>query len=90
MNIHTTVNEEVNITAVYFHNKKSLKSFPKRMEYKNQEYIFVEGLQYLVQKGQQAIKLFDMTDGAHKYRLKFDDQQLTWTLLSIVPEPRAL
>lgn len=90
MQTRVTVNEEVNITAVYFHNKKSFKSFPKRMEYKNQEYTFVEGLQYLVQKGQRAIQLFDMTDGAHKYRLKFDDQQFVWTLVSISAEPRAL
>lgn len=83
------VNEEVHITAVYFQNRKTLKSFPKRMEFRNQEYTFVEGLQYLVQKGQRAIRLFDMTDGAHKYRLKFDDEQFIWTLVSISAEPRA-
>lgn len=60
------------------------------MEYKNQEYTFIEGLQYLVKKGQRAIQLFDMTDGDNKYRLKFDDQQFTWTLVSISSEPRAL
>jgi hypothetical protein len=90
MQTRVAVNEEVNITEVYFKNKKNLKSFPKRMEYQNEEYTFIEGLQYLVQKGQQAIQLFDMTDGANKYRLKFDDQQFVWTLISISAEPRAL
>jgi hypothetical protein len=84
------INEEVNVTSVYFANKNNLKSFPKCMEYKNEEYTFVEGLQYLVHKGKQAVRLFDMTDGLNKYRLKFDTEAFTWTLLSISPEPRAL
>lgn len=90
MDSRTTINEEVNVTEVYFLNKNSLRSFPKRMEYKNEEYHFVDGLQYLVQKGQQAIRLFDMTDGINKYRLRFDNHAFTWTLLSISPEPRAV
>lgn len=90
MDPRLTVNEEVNITAVYFKNKKTLRSFPRRMEYKNQEYVFIEGLQYLVQKGQRAVRLFDMTDGASKFRLKFDDEQFIWTLISISPEPRSV
>ncbi len=90
MDTRLAINEEVNVTAVYFRNKNNLKSFPKRMEYKDQEYTFIEGLQFLIQKGQRAIRLFDMTDGAHKYRLKFDNEAFTWTLLSISPEPRAV
>lgn len=89
MDTRTTINEEVNITAVYFRNKSNLRSFPRRMEYKNQEYTFHDGLQYLVQKGQRAVRFFDMTDGSNKYRLKFDDGAFTWTLVSIAPEPRA-
>lgn len=89
MENRVAVNEEVNITAVYFRNKQNLKSFPKRMEYKNEEYTFIEGLQYLVTKGQQAVRLFDMTDGTNKYRLKFDEGQFTWTLVSITGEQRA-
>jgi len=90
MDSRVSINEEVNVTEVYFLNKNSLRSYPKRMEYKNQEYNFIEGLQYLVQKGQQVIRLFDMTDGANKYRLRQDDSGFTWTLLSIIPEPRAV
>ncbi len=77
------VNEEVNITAFQFRNKNNFKSFPKRMEYKNREFNFVDGLQYLVQKGQRAVQLFDMNDGSDNYRLKFDPEQFTWTLVSI-------
>lgn len=90
MDTRVAINEEVNVTSVYFPNKNNLKSMPRRMEYKNEEYNFIEGLQYLVQKGQRAVRLFDMTDGSNKYRLKFDSEAFTWTLLSISPEPRAL
>lgn len=89
MESRVAVNEEVNITAVYFRNNRGMKSFPRRMEYKNEEYTFVEGLQYLVQKGRKAVRLFDMTDGATNYRLKFDTEAFTWTLVSISGE-RAL
>lgn len=78
-----TINKEVNITAWYFRNRQNLVSFPKRMEFNRQEYVFAEGLRYLVQKGRQVIQLFDMTDGSNNYRLRFDSEAHTWTLVSI-------
>ena len=84
MNSRTTINREVNITALYFRNKKSLKSFPKRMEYNGQEYEFIEsGLQYQILNKNNEVRLFDMTDGNLDYRLKFDYNKFTWTLISI-------
>jgi hypothetical protein len=86
-----SVNKEVAITAVYFRNNAQLKSFPKRMEFDGQEYTFLEsGIRYLIEKGQNLIQLFDMTDGASDYRLKFDTNQSTWTLVNISDTPRAL
>ncbi|PID31688.1 hypothetical protein CR970_04475 [Candidatus Saccharibacteria bacterium] len=79
----TNVNKEVNITALYFKNRKQLVGYPKRMEYDRQEYIFAEGLRYLVQRGKQVIQLFDMTDGTSSFRLRFDEQAQSWTLVSI-------
>jgi len=79
-----TINQEVNVTALYFRNKKQLKSFPKRMEFDGHEYEFIEsGLQYQIIKDDQDLRLFDMTDGSSKYRLRFDYKQLIWTLVSI-------
>lgn len=79
-----TINKEVNVTALYFRNKKQLKSFPKRMEFDGQEYIFQEsGLQYQIIKENEDLRLFDMTDGNSDYRLRFDYKKLTWTLVSI-------
>ncbi len=86
-----SVNKEVAVTAVYFRNDAQLKSFPKRMEYEGQEYTFVEsGIRYLVEKGQNLIQLFDMTDGSMDYRLKFDTKQSTWTLVTMSEAQRAL
>jgi hypothetical protein len=84
METRETINKEITITAWYFRNRHQLTSFPKRMEYNRREYTFAEGLRYLVQKGgRSAVQLFDMTDGNAKYRLRFDNLQQTWTLVSI-------
>jgi hypothetical protein len=89
METRETINKEVTITAWYFRNRHQLTSFPRRMEYNRQEYTFAEGLRYLVQKGRNVVQLFDMTDGSNKYRLRFDDSQQTWTLVSITNGGRA-
>lgn len=83
MESRQTVNQEVTITAWEFRNRRKLESFPKRMEYNNQEYTFADGLRYLIQKGQRAVQLFDMTDGRTKFRLKLDSRDQIWTLVSI-------
>ncbi len=79
-----TINKEVNITALYFRNKRQLKSFPKRMEFDGQLFEFQEsGLQYQIIRENEDLRLFDMTDGSSNYRLRFDYKKLTWTLVSI-------
>ena len=86
-----TINKEVSVTALYFRGDRSLKSFPKRMEYNGREYTFVEsGLRYLIHKGQQLTQIFDMTDGMTNYRLRFDSSQQLWTLVDMSELPRAL
>lgn len=82
------VNEEVNVTGMYFRSARPddrhIKGYPKRMEYEGREYTFVEsGLRYLIQKGQQLIEVFDMTDGSRDYRLKFDTAAHVWTLVGV-------
>ena len=77
---------EIQITSVYFRNnpeKKRLESYPKRMVYEGREYNFVEsGMRYLVQKGQELIRLFDVSDGQTLYRLRLDGQN-HWTLVNM-------
>jgi hypothetical protein len=86
------VNKEVNVTALYFKKgNRQLTSYPKRMEFNGREYTFVEsGLRYLIQKGQQLVQVFDMTDGATNYRLRFDQNQQLWTLVDVTQQPRVM
>lgn len=79
-----TLNEKVNITGWYFRNRKGLSTYPKRMEYQGSTYTFSEsGLQYLIKKGESVLRIFDVTDGASKFRLMSDEAQLDWTLVTI-------
>lgn len=76
------LNKEVSITALYFLNRRPLKSFPRRMEFEGRAYNFIEsGLQYQLNVGGRIVRFFDMTDGISDYRLRQVDQ--SWTLVSI-------
>lgn len=74
-----SINQTVNVSAYYFQNGRGLRSFPRQIEWGNMRYTFNDGLQYIVGKGPEAIKLFDMTDGETTYRLR--QQGDTWTLI---------
>lgn len=85
MTISTFDETEIQITSVQFRNipsKQRLESYPKRMVMDGREYTFVDGMRYLVKRGQEFIKLFDMTDGERQYRLKVDAAN-HWTLVGM-------
>lgn len=74
------INETVNVNSFYFATSfGQLKTFPRQIEHEGQSLTFKEGLQYLVQKGEQAVRLFDMEDGEHTYRLRCEND--IWTLV---------
>lgn len=77
------VSREVTVPELYFKNEGRLTAFPRRVELDGREYTFMDGLRYLVQKGQQLIQVFDMTDGARDYRLQFDAGNRSWTLVDM-------
>jgi hypothetical protein len=83
MKNRVVVAKEVNVPELYFKNEGRLKTFPRRMEFDGREYTFMDGLRYLVQKGQNLVQVFDMTDGSHDYRLQFDDSRRSWTLVDM-------
>jgi hypothetical protein len=73
------INESVNVNAFYFSGHE-MKTFPKRMEYQGQAVTFADGLRYLVQRGQDLVKIFDMSGADDTtYRLRQDGDQ--WTLV---------
>lgn len=85
MTISTFDETEIQITSVQFRSnpsKRRFESFPKRMVMDGREYTFVDGMRYLVKKGQEFIKLFDMTDGERQYRLRLDGSN-HWTLVGM-------
>jgi hypothetical protein len=86
MEIVTFNEQEIEITSVYFRNgsdKQRFESFPKRMVYDGREYNFLEdSWRYLVQKGQELVKLFDVSDGQTQYRLRLDPAN-HWTLVGM-------
>jgi hypothetical protein len=75
------INQEVEVNAFYFAQGKNFKSFPRQITLGNQRYLFKDGLQMLVHKGQDMIRLFDMTDGQATYRLRNEGSQ--WILVAM-------
>ncbi|MGI9027603.1 MAG: hypothetical protein ACR2FM_02030 [Candidatus Saccharimonadales bacterium] len=76
----STINETVNVNAFYFATSfGTLRTFPRQVEHAGQRLTFQDGLQYLVQKGQHAVRFFDMNDGEHIYRLRCENN--IWTLM---------
>lgn len=84
--MNTPVNQTVEITSLAFSRRKQgtrLEAFPKRMVWEDREYSFAEiGMHYLVKKGQELIRLFDVSDGQNNFRLKCDSAN-HWTLVSM-------
>lgn len=66
-----------------FRQKNGLESFPKRMEYAGNSVAFLDGLQCLVKKGGEVIRIFTMTDGEREYKLRSNSQQDEWMLVAI-------
>ncbi len=85
------INKRVKILAVYSDQDGLEVCMPKRMMYKGQEYNFSElGLKHPTAKGKRMIHVFDMTDGSADYRLEFDAEELTWTLMYMEDSSHAL
>jgi hypothetical protein len=77
------VNQYVSVVAYYFRGR-SIKCFPKRIEYGGRQIVFSEtGLTHPTVKGKRMVHVFDMTDGQADYRLEFDAETLSWKLVYI-------
>ena len=76
--------QEIAVTSFYFAKGNINKSFPRRIETQEGTQInFIEnGLRCVVQKGQDLVQIFNMTDGQKLYRLGFEPSNNSWKLLS--------
>lgn len=74
-----TINQTISVNAYYFAGRE-MKTFPREIEYGGQAVTFMSGLRYLVSKGGEAVRLFDMNsaDGL-TYRLRQTGD--SWLLL---------
>jgi hypothetical protein len=79
----TKINQIVEVNSFYFSGGKQFKSFPARITLGDQQYVFKSGLQLLVHRGQEVVRLFNMTDGLTSYRLRQENDQ--WTLVGLEP-----
>jgi hypothetical protein len=73
------INTPVNVNAYYFAGRE-MKTFPREIEYGGQAITFASGLRYLVQRGAEAVRLFDMS-GADGLTDRLQQTGDSWTLL---------
>ncbi len=80
-----TLHERVEVVTVYrVAINASPNCYPAKMKYQGQVIEFTElGLRHPTSKGTRMIHVFDMSDGVNDYRLEFDAEGLTWTLMAI-------
>lgn len=86
MNNELLINERVEVIAV-FRTRGTDGSIctPAKMKFRNQEITFTElGMRHPTAKGRRMVHVFDMSDGTNDYRLEFDAEMLTWTLVAIL------
>jgi len=86
MNPITEVNIRVSVVSVSHAEARDTVSYvPYKMKYRNQEIVFTQlGMRHPTEKGKRMIHVFDVSDEANDYRLEFDAERLTWTLISIM------
>jgi len=86
MNPVEIINERIDVVVVYRKNGdiESL-ACPKKMFHRGREIEFTKlGMRHPTEAGHRMIHVFDMSDGVNDYRLEFDAERLTWTLVSMI------
>ncbi len=78
------INQRVSVVTVFRDKGRPTElCLPSKMKYKGKEINFTElGLRHPTTAGRRMIHVFDVSDGLNDYRLEFDAEGLTWTLIS--------
>ena len=77
-----TIERPVDVTAVKF--DRNFDTIPARIEFEGHSYTFIDsGIRYLIHHGERITRLFDMSDGEVKYRLRQESGATTWQLVTI-------
>lgn len=82
------INERVDVVALYRRQGAvSELCVPSKMRWRGKEITFSElALKHPTVAGKRMIHVFHLSDGANGYRLEFDAEALTWTLVAMLPE----
>jgi hypothetical protein len=80
------INERIEVIATYHVlDNDRLICFPRKMKFRGQEIEFtVFGMRHPTSKGKRMIHVFEMSDGVNDYRIEFDAERLTWTLVNML------
>ncbi len=85
MDPYELINERVAVVVTYRVQDSLSVCYPVKMRFRSHDITFTElGLRHPTTKGNRMIHVFDMSDGINDYRLEFDAEALTWTLVSIL------
>jgi hypothetical protein len=80
------INERVDVFTIFKKGKQPGKnSFPWRMRYQSRDIEFTKlAFYHPTSVGKRMVHVFDMSDGSTDYRLEFDAENLTWTLVAVI------
>lgn len=78
------INKRVSVVTVFRDKGRPTElCVPSKMRYNGKDVTFTElGLRHPTSAGRRMVHIFDMSDGVNDYRLAFDAESLTWTLIS--------
>lgn len=82
------INERVSVVAAFREkgNPASL-CLPWKIRWRGRDIAMTElALRHPTEAGRRMIHVFHVTDGANGYRLEFDAEMLTWTLVAMIAE----
>lgn len=80
------INKRVDVVPIFYAEApERTVCVPWKMRYGMQEIIFtVFGMRHPTTQGRRMVHVFEMSDGVNDYRLEFDAERLTWTLVSMI------
>jgi hypothetical protein len=82
------INERVDVVAI-FKRRGDVSSLcvPCRLRWRGRDIELTElALRHPTVQGKRMLHVFHVSDGSNGYRLEFDAEMLTWTLVAMIPE----
>ena len=80
------INERIDVVATYYAKGEFIELVkPIKMRWRGKEIVFaLQGLRHPTIQGKRMLHVFHMSDGVNNYRIEFDAENLTWTLVKMM------